>query len=139
LDDEPRHRKWNAIPKKYNFQIHQIYFHSGGVPPLGKTTQSSYYRMMHNMKDIRILHFSASRKPSHVLFDMDPYTGWENVEDALECQVQACTTNTEVNNVWTHIIGETTHTKTTMAVIPAIAAVPNIMNHRARTPQGSPP
>jgi hypothetical protein len=75
--------------KKYNFQIHQMYFHSGGVPPLGKTTQSSYYRMMHNMKDIRILHFSASRKPSHVLFDMDPYTGWENVEDALECQVQA--------------------------------------------------
>ena len=75
--------KFFAIHKKYNFQLHQLYFATPEPPP-GQDRTSSYCHMAENPDEIKILHFSADRKPSEVLIDFMPSVeGWLNLEDHL--------------------------------------------------------
>ena len=58
---------WNALHKKFNWQAHQVWRCEGEKPPVGQNTASSFYRMLQHPEEIRIYHYSAPDKPSHML------------------------------------------------------------------------
>ena len=71
-----RTAEWNAIHKKHNFQIHQLFL-STPTPPPGQERESSFQNMVNDPQEIRVFHFSADRKPSHILLeDMESVQGW---------------------------------------------------------------
>ena len=73
----------NAIHKKYNFQIHHLYFATPDVPP-GAESQTSFAHMIDRPEEIRVHHFSADQKPSMILVnDMASIEGWMQIEDHL--------------------------------------------------------
>ena len=55
-----KHGAWNAIHKKYNFQIHHLYFATPDVPP-GAERQTSFAYMIDHPEEIRVHHFSADQ------------------------------------------------------------------------------
>ena len=61
---------WNALQKKYNFQVHHLYVSRGEKPPPGQVTASSYWCMMQKAADIKIYHYSSEKKPSKMLLNM---------------------------------------------------------------------
>ena len=79
-----RSGSWHAMHKKYNFQIHQLYFASPEAPP-GQDRQSSFAYMVDHPQEIRVFHFSADQKPSEILInDMSSVQGWLSLEEHLE-------------------------------------------------------
>ena len=79
---------WHAMHKKYNFQIHQLYFASPEAPP-GQNRQSSFAYMVDHPQEIRVFHFSADDKPSGILInDMPSVQGWLRLEDHLKEHAQ---------------------------------------------------
>ena len=75
---------WHAMRKKYNFQIHQLYFASPEAPP-GQNRQSSFAYMVDHPQEIRVFHFSADQKPSEILINaMSSVQGWLTLEDHLK-------------------------------------------------------
>ena len=75
---------WHAMHKKYNFQIHQLYFASPEAPP-GQDRQSSFAYMVDHPQEIRVFHFSADQKPSDILINaMSSVQGWLTLEDHLK-------------------------------------------------------
>ena len=65
----------NALPEKYNFQIHQLYLVQRTLPA-GEEQPCSFHGMIQNPEEIRLFHYSAERKPSYVLMHiMDEETG----------------------------------------------------------------
>lgn len=79
-----RTAEWHAMHKKYNFQIHQLYFASPEPPP-AQDRQSSFAYMVDHPNEIRVFHFSADQKPSQILIDsMASVQGWLKLEDHLE-------------------------------------------------------
>ena len=79
-----RKGKLNAMHKKFNFQIHQLYFASP-VPPPGEERQSSFAYMVDHHEEIRVFHFSADQKPSEILMNKMPSVeGWLTLDHHLE-------------------------------------------------------
>ena len=79
-----REGDWNAIHKKNNFQIHQMYFQTP-TPPPGQQSHSTYEYMIENPEHIRVYHFSADHKPSHILVDeMPSVEGWVNIKEYMK-------------------------------------------------------
>ena len=58
-----RSGSWNAMHKKNNFQLHQLYFASPEAPP-GQDRQSSFAYMVDHPQEIRVFHFSAEKNPA---------------------------------------------------------------------------
>ena len=74
---------WNALPKKYNFQLHQMYLVQN-TPPPGQSELSSFHHMIQHPEEIRLFHYSSERKPSYLLVNiMEEETGWAEVESHL--------------------------------------------------------
>ena len=79
-----REGEWNAMHKKNNFQIHQMYL-SLPTPPPGSSTPSSFSHMVENPNEIRIFHFSANQKPSEILIEhMKSVQGWLELPARLD-------------------------------------------------------
>ena len=77
--------KWNALHKKFNFQIHHLYFSGGEKAPHGQTSSSSYWWLTRHPEDIKIYHFSAEKKPSNMLLDMPTEdVAWQQIDDIME-------------------------------------------------------
>ena len=74
----------HAMHKKFNFQIHQLYFSSPVAPP-GQERQSSFAYMVDHHEEIRVFHFSADQKPSEILMnEMPSVEGWLTLDQHLE-------------------------------------------------------
>ena len=58
----------HAMHKKYNFQLHQLYFASPKATT-GQERQSSFAYMVDRPEEIRVFHFSADQKPSMILIN----------------------------------------------------------------------
>ena len=61
---------WWAMHKKFNFQTHQLYYNAGSEAPVGQETSSSYWWLINHPNDVKIYHYSAKEKPSHLLVAM---------------------------------------------------------------------
>ena len=80
-----RNGAWNALHKKFNFQVHHLYFSQGDKPPHGQDTASSYWWMMQNPADIKIYHYSSEKKPSNMLLEMPTEdVAWKNIEELVD-------------------------------------------------------
>ena len=78
-----RRGAWHAMHKKYNFQLHQLWFGSPEAPP-GQVRPSSFSYMVEHPDEIRIFHYSADQKPSEILInDMSSVQGWLSLEEHL--------------------------------------------------------
>ena len=80
-----RNGKWWALHKKFNFQLHQLYFSPGAEPPRGQGTPSSYWWLLQHPADIKVYHYSGDQKPSHLLLGMDQEdVVWTKIDEELE-------------------------------------------------------
>ena len=75
-----RNEEWNAIDRKNNFQIKQMYLAcpTGGREP---PKRGSFSDLVDHPEEIRIFHFNGRRKPSRLLIeDMPSVQGWLELE-----------------------------------------------------------
>ena len=76
---------WWAMHKKWNFQLHQLYYCKGSQPPVGQESSSSYWWLIHHPEEVKIFHYSAKDKPSHMLLSMQTEdSAWENIHEEVE-------------------------------------------------------
>ena len=87
-----------AMPKKYNYQLHQTFF----LAPFGTEegeSQNSASRMIEHPEEIKVFHFSADQKPSMILTNvMKSVEGWLTMDDHLAAHAEYMMTEHGVKN-----------------------------------------
>ena len=82
---------WWAFHKKLNFQLHQLYYCKGDLPPVGQESSSSYWWLAQHPWEVKIFHYSAKYKPSHMLLGMQTEdSAWSNIDEEVEKFIDKC-------------------------------------------------
>ena len=96
----------NAIHKKNNFQTHQMYFVQGEVPPHGQKTPSTYWWLLNHPDEIKVYHYSSSKKPTNMLLQMPTEdTSWVQIHEivsdfVIEFEKQDAVFKRISNEIW---------------------------------------